>query len=61
VQALFISIFQNPFDLDTIPNELINVSTGQYLSPEVTKVLAAFKERNQQRIEQLVSGTQTGE
>lgn len=33
---------QNPFDLDSIPEELINIASGQVASEKVAKELSSF-------------------
>ena len=38
----FVNQAHNPFDLDTVPKDLINISTGQVASQEVTKSLEQF-------------------
>ena len=35
---------QNPFDLDTVPDELINIASGQVASQKVAKDLSSFLE-----------------
>ena len=34
--------YQNPFDLETVPTELINIATGYVASAEVVKSLQNF-------------------
>lgn len=40
----YIESSQNPFDLDTVPDEFVNITTGQVASPEVTNGLGNFLE-----------------
>ena len=38
------SYSQNPFDLDTVPDELVNITTGQVASQKVANGLEHFLE-----------------
>ena len=38
------SRFHNPFDIETVPTELVNIATGQVASPEVRKSLTSFRD-----------------
>ena len=40
---------QNPFDLNTVPSELINIITGQVATTEVTQSLGSFLEVGQKK------------
>lgn len=59
----FVSNAQNPFDLDTVPNELVNIATGQIASQEVSNGLGHFireaKKRNKSFIEKRLLADRT--
>jgi hypothetical protein len=38
----YVASSQNPFDLDTVPGELINITIGQVASPKVSKWTGQF-------------------
>lgn len=40
---------QNPFDIETVPSELVNIITGQVASPEVAKSLTGFLDEGRQK------------
>ena len=40
---------QNPYDLETVPDELVNVTTGQVASQEVSDGLGNFMEASEKR------------
>ena len=45
----YVAESQNPFDLDTVPDELVNITTGQVASREVSIGLGNFLEVAQKR------------
>ena len=45
----YVAESQNPFDLDTVPDELVNITTGLVASPEVSLGLGNFLEVAQKR------------
>ena len=45
----YVAESQNPFDLDTVPDELVNITTGQVASSEVSIGLCNFLEVAQKR------------
>ena len=46
----YVAKSQNPFDLDTVPDELVNITTGQVASREVSIGLGNFLEVAQKRM-----------
>ena len=40
----YVAESQNPFDVDTVPDELVNITTGQVASREVSIGLGNFLE-----------------
>ena len=47
--AEYVRSSQNPFDLETVPDELVNVTTGQVASREVSDGLGNFLEAAEKR------------
>ena len=47
--------YQNPFDLNTVPSELINISTGHVASAEVSRSLGTFLEGGQKKHQDFVN------
>ena len=47
--------YQNPFDVNTIPSELINITTGQIASPEVRKSMVSFLDSGTKKHEEFLA------
>lgn len=47
--------YQNPFDLNTVPDNLVNIASGQVASEEIEKSLNEFRDVSQEAVNQYVS------